>query len=163
MEITLTSSTFILRDKNFHYECFKPAGIIDIFSFTEFEPDIGYVEISTNLGGVLINWDSDLFPDAQFSNALVKSLNLSDKLCVKRGDCMCLEVEGLLMESSMQGNMLKVSVKDKRNSRNRASFVYRDGLFLLQDSTFAPDGVRKWQMLYFLEVNKAFLTGGCRG
>ena len=76
---------------------------------------------------------------------------------------MCLEVEGLLMESSMQGNMLKVSVKDKRNSRNRASFVYRDGLFLLQDSTSAPDGVRKWQMLYFLEVNKAFLTGGCRG
>lgn len=70
---------------------------------------------------------------------------------------MFIQIDDLQICSVKKNDTIIVKVQDKRNIKNKAKYVFRDGTFLPITSTFAKNSARKWELLYLLEVNKAIL------
>ena len=129
MQFIVTEKTIILRDVSFYYEVYKPLAVREITGVLVFEPTDGLVELMTNVGELLINWDTYLNKGISFSG--VHTFEHSSLYCERS----VVPVDTLRVTKHIVGDTLKLCVTDG-DSRHKAVFVQRATDIVLQSSTF---------------------------
>lgn len=151
MTALLTSGTIVLMDKNFYYETYRAPGITELGQINDFYPSDGYVSIGSNIGDINIIWDPKDYPLAdiskEFSYIKMEVLRMNNQL----------SVDEIYYSWELRDGRVHVTVKDKVNPEYSAELVVDTDKYhhiLVKHSTFANEA-RKYQMLYYAEVNKS--------
>jgi hypothetical protein len=118
-------------------EIFKAQGISEIYSF---EIDSDYLVLKTNTGDEYVELNQ-IWKDSV-------DMSTDEKSIVIDGIKMCIA-------KSSEGSRIYCAI-DTTNKHQAYLMPDRDGIFKIVKSTF-PEGKRKYEMLYLMEVNKKYL------
>lgn len=151
MKVILTRDSIVLKDTNFSLEVYKPSTITEIKSILEFDEE-GYMLLDTNIGDLIINWDSNDYPLAIFHTKFKIESDFSEKKYSKEKGVKVLRIDNLLMWAKKEGNFYRIFVKDTNLKYNKAVFIY-DGILSLQHSSFKYNSTSYWKMRYLIEAN----------
>lgn len=151
MKVVLTRDSIVLKDTNFNLEVYKPSTITEIKSILEFDEE-GYMLLDTNIGDLIINWDSNDYPLAVFHAKFKIESDFSEKKYSIEKGVKVLRIDNLLMWAKKEGNFYRIFVKDTNLKYNKAVFIY-DGILSLQHSSFKYNSTSYWKMRYLIEAN----------
>lgn len=151
MKVVLTRDSIVLKDTNFNLEVYKPSTITEIKSILEFDEE-GYMLLDTNIGDLIINWDSNDYPLAVFHTKFKIESDFSEKKYSIEKGVKVLRIDNLLMWAKKEGNFYRIFVKDTNLKYNKAVFIY-DGILSLQHSSFKYNSTSYWKMRYLIEAN----------
>lgn len=150
MLIILKKNSIVLRDTNFSLEVYKSDKVTEIKSVLELNKD-GYIVLDANRGDLLINWDSNDYPNAILHNKYkILKYDNEKQVCLKDGRKVFI-IENLKIWTEKESEFYRIFVEDIKNKHSKAVFIY-DGCLSLQHSSFKYGSANYWKMQYVVNT-----------
>lgn len=149
MTLQLLPYTVQLTDSNFYLELYRPPAVTKLIGIVDFMPEEGYISVDTNLGEIIFNWDTDMYPRACFDNQITIKQTIMKAIAMN-----IMEIDGLQYSWENKGDFCYIHVIDLCKTSYKAELVLnQDKILNVQELSF-DDIARKYQMLYYAERNK---------